>query len=137
MARDRLTAKQEAYALARIAGKGPSDAYRSAYDAGKMSPAVVSVKAAELERHGNIAVAIAEARRRAEEEALGTREWALRTLREASDRSMQAGALWDPRAAVAAINSMAKMQGWNAHEKQDVAISGKVKIRVEYADADR
>lgn len=57
-----LTAKQEAFALAVVSGMNQSDAYRSAYDAGKMKPTTVTVKASELMTDGNVAVRIAELR---------------------------------------------------------------------------
>lgn len=53
-----LTAKQEAFCQAIVKGKGPSDAYRSAYNAEKMKPAVIAVKASELLANGKVAVMI-------------------------------------------------------------------------------
>lgn len=57
-----LTAKQTVYRDARLSGLGPSDAYRAAYDAERMSPKAISVNAAKLEKHTSIALAITSAR---------------------------------------------------------------------------
>jgi hypothetical protein len=54
-----LTAKQWAYIEARASGMGPSDAYRSAYNASRMSPQAVSVEAARMEKHPSVAPALA------------------------------------------------------------------------------
>ena len=53
-----LTAKQAAYRDARVSGLDPSDAYRLAYDASRMSPKAISVEAARLEKHPAVALAI-------------------------------------------------------------------------------
>lgn len=55
-----LTPKQEAFALAYVETGNASEAYRRSYNAGKMKPAVIAVKASELLAHGNVAVRVAE-----------------------------------------------------------------------------
>lgn len=54
----KLTPKQEAFAVAVAKGANASDAYRTAYDAEKMKPAVVHVKASELLANGKVTVRI-------------------------------------------------------------------------------
>lgn len=55
-----LTPKQEAFALAYVETGNASEAYRRAYNAVRMKPAVVTVKASELLAHGNVAVRVKE-----------------------------------------------------------------------------
>jgi phage terminase small subunit len=59
-----LTAKQEAFALAYIETGNASEAYRRAYNAGQMSPAVINVKASEVLHNGTVAVRVTELRSR-------------------------------------------------------------------------
>lgn len=53
-----LTPKQEAFALAYVETGNASEAYRRAYNAAMMKPAVIAVKASELLAHGNVAVRV-------------------------------------------------------------------------------
>lgn len=53
-----LTVKQAAFRDFILAGFNPSEAYKKAFDASKMSKKCISVKAAELLRHKKIKVAI-------------------------------------------------------------------------------
>ena len=55
-----MTPKQEAFCLAYIETGNASEAYRRAYDAGKMKTAVINVKASELLADGKIAVRVSE-----------------------------------------------------------------------------
>lgn len=59
-----LTAKQSAYRDARVSGLGPSDSYRQAYDASKMSLKAISVEAAHLEKHPTVSLAVTSAQER-------------------------------------------------------------------------
>lgn len=59
-----LTAKQQAYAEARISGLEPSAAYRVAYAADNMTPKAISVEAARLEKHPSVSLAITSAQSR-------------------------------------------------------------------------
>jgi len=58
-----LTAKQEAFCMAILEGKGFSDAYRQAYDAEKMSAASVHQEAYKLGTHPKIAQRLERAER--------------------------------------------------------------------------
>ena len=55
-----LTAKQEAYALARFSGLNQSDAYRSAYSDEEKDPKQVSRVAIELDKHPAIVARVAQ-----------------------------------------------------------------------------
>ena len=76
-----VTPKQRAYADARVAGAGPSEAYRIAYSTGNMSPQAISVEAARLEKHPTVSLVIQEAERKSLEaidvtaEAIARRAW--------------------------------------------------------------
>lgn len=56
---DALTPKQEAFALAYVETGNASEAYRRAYDASKMKPAVINVKASQLLAEDKVAVRVA------------------------------------------------------------------------------
>ena len=75
-----LTAKQEAFAQAVASGKNQSEAYREAYDAGKMKPSSVNVNASKLMADTNIAQRVKELRAPAAERAQLTLESHLRDL---------------------------------------------------------
>lgn len=55
MATGKLTAKQEAFCQAIVSGMSQADAYRAAYDAGKMKPPTVQKRASELMANGVVA----------------------------------------------------------------------------------
>jgi phage terminase small subunit len=76
----KLTSKQEAYKNNRIAGMGVSESYRAAYDCTVMSVKSVSAAAGKLEKDDRIAMAIKEAREKAEGSAVMSREEALEKL---------------------------------------------------------
>jgi len=57
-----LTAKQEAFAQAIVSGMTQSDAYRTAYNAGKMKATSINVNASKLCADANIAQRVAELR---------------------------------------------------------------------------
>lgn len=55
-----MTPKQEAFCMAYVETGNASEAYRRSYNAAKMKPATVNVKASELLADGKIAVRVAE-----------------------------------------------------------------------------
>jgi phage terminase small subunit len=59
-ARTKLTLKQEAFVHAYLETGNASEAYRRAYNASKMKPETIRVKAAELLRNGNVSVRLDE-----------------------------------------------------------------------------
>lgn len=58
----KLTAKQEAFAVAVAKGATASDAYRQSYDAENMSQQVLWNRASELFKHGGVSVRIEQLR---------------------------------------------------------------------------
>lgn len=60
-----LTAKQEKFCQGVAKGLTYSDAYREAYNAGKMKAEVIQVKASELLKNGKVAVRVEELKKRA------------------------------------------------------------------------
>lgn len=82
-----LTAKQEAFANAVIAGASPVEAYREAGYSQQMSKAAQSVQAQKLLKKPNIALKIETARAEAAENALWSRETAIERLQTLNDVS--------------------------------------------------
>ncbi len=64
-----LTAKQELFVHELIKGKSQREAYKTAYDTGNMSDAVIDVKASELMKNGKVAVRYEELHSRLVKEA--------------------------------------------------------------------
>ena len=82
-----LTAKQEAFANAVIAGASPVEAYRKAGYSQRMSKAAQSVEAQKLLANPKIALKIETARAEAAENALWSRETAIERLQTLNDVS--------------------------------------------------
>lgn len=120
-----LTAKQEAFAQAIASGMNQSDAYRSAYDAGKMKPDVVNVKASQAASVGKVSVRIAELREELANKSLWTREQSVSVL---------AGVVGDLDAKhgdkISAVKVLNDMQGFNAPQKHE--LEAKVSISVHF-----
>ena len=103
-----LTGKQEKFCQETVKGKSPSDAYKSAYDAGKMKSASISVQAAKLLCDPRIALRI-EALRKPVVEKLqyGLEE----AMKEAEAAMMVAAGKDNGGAMVAAVTLRAKLCG--------------------------
>jgi phage terminase small subunit len=69
-----LTQKQENFCLAYIKTGNASEAYRQAYNAEKMKPETIHVKACELLQDGNVSVRVKELKDKAESKAIITLE---------------------------------------------------------------
>ena len=100
-----LTPKQEAFALAYVETGNASEAYRRAYNAGNMKPAVIAVKASELLAHGNVSVRVKELQAAALDEHKITMSDILRELEEARVVALQQE---KPQAAAMVAASMGK-----------------------------
>jgi phage terminase small subunit len=100
-----LTPKQEAFALAYVETGNASEAYRRAYNAGNMKPAVIAVKASELLAHGNVSVRVKELQDAALDEHKITMSDILRELEEARVVALQQE---KPQAAAMVAASMGK-----------------------------
>ena len=120
-----LTAKQEAFAQAIADGKNQSDAYRSAYNAGKMKDTSINVNASKIAADAKVALRVASLREELANKSLWTREQSVAVLAgvvEAMDAKHG-----DKISAVKVLNDM---QGFNAPTKVDVA--GSVSINVNF-----
>jgi phage terminase small subunit len=76
----RLTAKQEAFAVAYVKTGNASEAYRQSYDASRTKPDVVHVKASQLLADGRVAVRVKELQAKVADKAQITLESHLRDL---------------------------------------------------------
>lgn len=120
-----LTAKQEAFAQAIAGGMNQSDAYRSAYNAGKMKPASINQLASKLASDIKVSSRVMELQAELANKSLWTREQSIAVLAgvvKAGDAKHS-----DKIGAVKVLN---EMQGFNAPLKLDVA--GSVSINVHF-----
>lgn len=115
-----LTPKQEAFALAYVETGNASEAYRRAYNAGKMKPEVIAVKASELLAHGKVSVRVAGLQACHAERHKLTVDDLLRELEEARQAALGAETA-QSSAAVAATMGKAKLLGM---DKQVIEHSG-------------
>lgn len=106
-----LTPKQEAFALAYVETGNASEAYRRAYDAERMKPAVIAVKASELLANGNVAVRVAQIQEAAAERNAVTVDDLLAELEEAR-AAAKGGEKPQAAAMVAATMGKAKLLGF-------------------------
>jgi len=115
-----LTPKQEAFALAYVETGNASEAYRRVYNAEKMKPAVVAVKASELLAHGKVSVMVSELQAAHAERHKLTVDDLLCELEEARQAALTAESV-QSSAAVAATMGKAKLLGL---DKQVIEHSG-------------
>lgn len=103
-----LTPKQERFCTAYIETGNASEAYRLAYDAGRMSPASVNRSAKELTDHPKISARLAELRA----DALVRHEITVDTIRDMLMEDRKFAVLQEkPSAAVSATLGLAKLYG--------------------------
>lgn len=125
-----LTAKQKAFADALLAGKGNSEAYRSAY-ATKASPRLVSTAAARLARNTAVKAYLAEQRAKLSEEDLLTRKDAVAILAKiAKGKDRANGRLASHRDKVAAIAQASRMLGYDSPQKVEMKVEGSLLHRI-------
>lgn len=119
-----LTAKQEAFAQAIANGLNQSDAYRSAYSAGKMKDTSINVNASKVAADAKVALRVTFLREELANKSLWTREQSVAVLKEV----VEAG---DAKAndKISAVKVLNDMQGFNAPAK--VELSGAVVTRIE------
>lgn len=115
-----LTAKQEAFAQNVASGMTQADAYRAAYNAAKMKPSTVQVKASELIADGKVAGRVKELKDDLAKKQLWTREMSVKALAKAYQIAEQAGNSSGMTGAVKELNAM---HGFNAPAKVDVTNS--------------
>lgn len=104
----KLTQKQENFCLAYIESGNASEAYRSAYKAGRMKPATINRKAAELMDNGKITARLEQLRKPVRERAQITLESHLERLNHLSLMAEQAEQY---SAAIKAEESRGKVAG--------------------------
>lgn len=113
-----LTAKQEAFAQAIADGMNQSDAYRSAYNAGKMKPDGINVNASKLRADAKVALRVAELKKAIADKGLWTRERSVKALAAIAD-----GSEAKANEIVAAIKELNSMHGFNAPTKQEISLT--------------
>jgi murein L,D-transpeptidase YcbB/YkuD len=114
----KLTSKQEAFAQAVADGMNQSDAYRSAYDAGKMKAETINSKAYELCKNGQVSARVTSLKQAIADKGLWTRERSVAALAAIAD-----GGDTKANEIVAAIKELNAMHGFNAPTKQEVTHS--------------
>ena len=112
-----LTGKQEKFCQCIADGMTQADAYRTAYNAGKMKPESVQVNASKLMADANIALRVAELRGALAQKALWTREKSVAGLVKAFQVAEDAG---NAAAMTGSIKELNAMHGFNAPAKVDL-----------------
>lgn len=87
----KLTQKQEAFAQAVVGGMNQSDAYRHAYDAGRMLPATIWVKASVVAGDDKVAARIQELRQATQAAVAANRVWNTERLIEEAETNLNLG----------------------------------------------
>ena len=106
----KLTIKQEAFARAYVETGNASEAYRRAYDAARMKPEVIAVKASELMANGKVAVSVQALRDQALKRHAVTVDSLVNELEEARLAALTAESP-QSAAAVSATMGKAKLMG--------------------------
>jgi phage terminase small subunit len=123
----KLTPKQEAFCQAICDGKNQSDAYRHAYNASKMKPETVQVKASELMANGMVTVRVQELKSKLENKQLWTRE---RSINKAIEAIEMASTNGKPLEILKGVEVLNKMHGYDAPIKHDVKSTGGFSINI-------
>lgn len=108
----KLSPKQEKYKNNRIKGMEPLESYRDAYNSKSLNAKAVQANAYKLEQDTRISLAIDEARQKALDDSILTREEALQILT-TNARSEEVA----ERDKHQAIKQVSTMQGWEAPKK--------------------
>ena len=108
----KLTAKQEAFAQAVAGGMNQSDAYRSAYNAGKMKAETVQQVASRMMADRKVGARVESLKAALESKGLWTREKSVKALASIAD-----GGEAKANEIVAAIKELNLMHGFNAPSK--------------------
>jgi len=103
-----LTPKREAFAQAVASGMSQADAYRSAFESGKMKPETIQSAASRLMADYKVSARVEEIRKPAVEKAQITLESHLERLKQLSEKAEQEGQL---SAAITAEVSRGKASG--------------------------
>ena len=108
-----ITAKQEAFCQALLAGRSQSDAYRDAYNTKQGSSAgAIAVSASKLMADPNITIRVAELREAVAEKAQWSRHQSVQALKDIATSDC-----FSPAARIAAVRELNVMFGFNTPEK--------------------
>ena len=124
-----LTPKQEKFAHCIADGMSQADAYRTAFDAGKMKAETIHKRASELMTDGAVTGRVQELRGRLATKALWTREMSVKAL----VRAYQEG---NGSVKVAAVKELNAMHGFNAPQKVEVSTTPGYHFEVEIVKSD-
>jgi len=116
-----MTEKQEKFCRLVVELNNNSEAYRQSYNASKMKPETIHVKACELLKNGNVSARIAELREEHRQRHRVTVDDILGELEEARQIALHATETPQTSAAVAASLGKAKLLGL---DKQLIELSG-------------
>ena len=111
-----LTPKQEKFAHCIADGMTQADAYRTAFDAGKMKAETIQQAASRLMANSKVSARVQELRGKLATKALWTREMSVKAL-------VQAYKEGRPSEKVSAVKELNAMHGYNAAQKVDVTSS--------------
>ena len=115
-----LTGKQEKFCQCIADGMTQADAYRASYNAEKMKPESVQVKASVLMADGKIALRVRELREALAEKVLWTRAQSVAVL---SGVATNGTGEVKPSEQVSAVKELNAMHGYNAPSKVDLLSS--------------
>jgi len=115
-----LTGKQEKFCQCIADGMTQANAYRTAYNAEKMKPESVQVKASVLMADGKIALRVRELREALAEKVLWTRAQSVAVL---SGVATNGTGEVKPSEQVSAVKELNAMHGYNAPSKVDLSSS--------------
>jgi phage terminase small subunit len=113
---NKLTPKQQKFIEEVAAGNSQTDAYKSAYNAGKMKDCTVRKRASELMTNGDVAGMLQHLRGKATARIQYDTEDAMREAHVAMELALSQG---EPSAAVAAITLKAKLKGLIVKDRQN------------------
>lgn len=119
----KLTAKQEAFAQAVADGMTQADAYRKAYDAGRMKAETIQNKAHILMKDGDVRARVDALKAKVAEKHIWTREKSVRVLSEIADDEESR----NPDK-VSAIKELNAMHGFLAPTKHEVDMRVSVNV---------
>lgn len=129
MTERKLTPKQESFCLLYCETGNASEAYRRAYDAGKMLPGTINRKAFDLLENGKITAMIADLKAITAEKWGWTREKAHSTLKKVLNSPDS-----KPSDIIGAVKVLNEMTGLNAPQRHE--ITGGITLNVHFVKTD-
>ena len=126
----KLTAQQEAFCKCVADGMNQSDAYRSSYDASKMTNKSINENASKVAAHAKVAPRLAELKAKLESKQLWSREHSVKVL---ANIALQKDAQLSAK--VSAVKELNMMHGYNEpikldHMSKDGSMATIRKIRI-------